>query len=349
MMILAIVAVVCVAGVAIGIAVMNSSGSDGEVKLHISESKDLSNDIKEEATWKTSDRSVAAVSAEGIITAVGKGVCSITATSAQGKEIANYKVRVLDPSPEEVDVEIIQDDMTLAVGQALVLKAYVTPASYDQTIVWSSSQSSIASVDSTGYLTALAVGKCKITAYSEAIRDSESIDITVTEKGEPIPPTDVDVEIQQDDMSLKVGNSVRLSAKVTPSTADQTIVWVSENVSVAIVSSDGTVTAIAVGKTEIKAINPASGEDDDIDLIVTESGKPEPTPTRDIEVSPEDLALSIGDKAKITANQTVSWRSSNNNVATVDQNGNVTAVGKGECEIVAYTTWDDEDVDVVVS
>lgn len=79
-MILAIVAVVCVAGVAIGIAVMNSGGSDGEVKLHISESKDLSNDIKEEATWKTSDRSVAAVSAEGIITAVGKGVCSITAT-----------------------------------------------------------------------------------------------------------------------------------------------------------------------------------------------------------------------------------------------------------------------------
>ena len=349
MMILAIVAVVCVAGVAIGIAVMNSGGSDGEVKLHISESKDLSNDIKEEATWKTSDRSVAAVSAEGIITAVGKGVCSITATSAQGKEIANYKVRVLDPSPEEVDVEIIQDDMTLAVGQALVLKAYVTPASYDQTIVWSSSESSIATVDSTGYLTALAVGKCKITAYSEAIRDSESIDITVTEKGEPIPPTDVDVEILQDDMSLKVGNSVRLSAKVTPSTADQTIVWVSENVSVAIVSSDGTVTAIAVGKTEIKAINPASGEDDDIDLIVTDSGKPEPTPTRDIEVSPEDLALSIGDTAKITANQTVSWRSSNTSVATVDQNGNVTAVGNGKCEIIAYTSWDDEDVDVIVS
>ena len=349
-MLIAAIATICIAGIATGFVLMNDQESDGEVQLQVSESKSVSNDFSETVSWSSTDSKVAAVSAEGIITAVGHGKCAVIAVSADGKEMARYDVNVKAPSSRDVDVEIVQDDMVLALSQTVMLKAYVVPAAYDQTLTWRSSDMSVATVDGSGCVTAVGIGKCKITAYSDAVRESESIDITVTQNGSPFRTTDVDVEITREDAAMTVGDSLKLSAIVLPASYDQTIVWVSNNVSVAVVSSDGTVTAVGAGKAEIRAINPLSGEDDDIDIRVYAEKEPiVPPGPRDIEIQQDNLYIKVGETKKLNPNQTVSWRSTNTSVATVDDEGNVTAVGIGRCEIIAYTQWDDEDVDVVVS
>ena len=259
-MIIATIATVCIAGFAAGFILMNDGGSDSEVQLFISESKSVSNNFPETVSWSSTDSKVAAVSSEGIITAVGHGKCMVSAVSPEGVEMVRYNVSVKTPSPRDVDVEITREDAAMTVGDSLKLSAIVLPASYDQTIV-----------------------------------------------------------------------------------------WVSSNVSVAVVSSDGTVTAVGAGKAEIRAINPLSGEDDDIDIRVYAGKEPIiPPGPKDIEILQDNLYIKVGETKKLSPNQTVSWRSTNTSVATVDDEGNVTAVGIGRCEIIAYTQWDDEDVDVIV-
>lgn len=246
MKIIAVIAVTfCVTAAAATFVILNNDSSNGEIILSVSDSMDLSKDMPENVQWKCTDTRIVAVSSAGVITAVGQGNCKVTATSSAGKVLATYPVKVNVPSDGEKDVEIVQDDMTLAVGQSVVLSAYVTPSTYDQKVKWASTEDSVASIDQNGTVTAVAVGKCKITAYSDAVKDTADMEITVTENGSPPPSVDVDVNILEEDMTLNPGDSVALTAVVTPAGSDNRIVWVSSNTAVAVVSNNGTVIAVA--------------------------------------------------------------------------------------------------------
>lgn len=160
-------------------------------------------------------------------------------------------------------------------------------------MTWSSSNTAVATIDEKGVITTIAVGTAKITAHSDAVMDDDDITVTVTEKGGDTPIGEVDVDILEDNMRLDVGASVTLTAVVKPTGADNRIVWMSSNPSIALVSNNGTVTAVAEGRAEITALNPASGEDDDIDIKV---GNASPRPGEDdIEVEPEDVYLKPGE------------------------------------------------------
>ena len=152
------------------------------------------------------------------------------------------------------------------------------------------------------------------------------------------PVTDVTLSHDKADLT-KVGETLQLTATVKPSYADnKTITWKSSDEKVATVDKDGKVTAVANGTVTITA--------------TSADGKHSATVTITVKISPEKLTLTaenktltkIGDTLQITAKvepdnayDKLIWKSSDENVATVDADGKVTAVGNGEVTITATT------------
>ena len=153
-----------------------------------------------------------------------------------------------DLEPTFINVTSImlsQTSVTLSSGESVSLTATITPENAtNKTITWSSSNTSIATV-SNGKVTAVAVGKATITAKIGNVKAECSVTVN------PIDVTSI--TLSQTSVTLSSGESVSLTATITPENAtNKTITWSSSNTSIATVSN-GKVTAVAVGKATITA------------------------------------------------------------------------------------------------
>ena len=152
-----------------------------------------------------------------------------------------------DLEPTLINVTAItlsQTSVTLSAGESVSLTATITPENAtNKTITWSSSNTSVATV-SNGKA-AVAVGKATITAQIGNVKAECSVTVS------PIEVTAI--TLSQTSVTLSAGESVSLTAIITPENAtNKTITWSSSNTSVATVSN-GKVTAVAVGKATITA------------------------------------------------------------------------------------------------
>ena len=139
-------------------------------------------------TWKSSNTSVATVD-NGKVTAVKKGSATITATTANGVK-ATCKVTVT-PEIKVSSVTVDPSSLTLEVGDSEYLSASVYPANAtDDSVEWESSDTSVATVNSSGKVTAVAPGSARITATSEngrydycrlTVKASTKLDFSVPE------------------------------------------------------------------------------------------------------------------------------------------------------------------------
>ncbi len=122
--------------------------------------------------WSSSDESVAIVDNEGYVTAMGEGKCIITVKSTANPDVyEEIVVRVTD-SNKITSIELSKTEITITVGGHDI--AYVTmypETAQDKSEIWSSSDESIAIVDSEGYITGIGVGECIITVRSAAYPD----------------------------------------------------------------------------------------------------------------------------------------------------------------------------------
>ena len=133
------------------------------------------NATNKEVTWSTSDSAVATVDETGKVTAVAEGTATITATAKDGSGItAACTVTVTakeEPEPEVIlvtGISLNTVSLDLQPEETYTLKAIVTPEdATNKAIVWSSSDSSIASVDTKGKVTAIADGVVIITATAK--------------------------------------------------------------------------------------------------------------------------------------------------------------------------------------
>ena len=143
-------------------------------------------------------------------------------------------------------VTLNTSSLSLHKGESETLTATVKPENAeDKTVTWSSSDITCVSVDNTGKVTAIAIGKATVTA--EAGQKSATCLITVT--GIPVESVTLDKETHE----MQVGEAVTLKATVLPdNTDDKIITWTSSKTDVATVN-DGTVSAVAAGKTVITA------------------------------------------------------------------------------------------------
>ena len=191
-------------------------------------------------TWGSSDESVAKVE-NGIVTAIGKGLSTITAKAGDTSATCMVTVSV----PVE-NVTLNKTELVLQKGQEEVLVALVSPDdATDKTINWSSSNVSVARVDQNGAVAAEGAGTAVITA--SAGTKSATCTITVT-----IPVESISLNMTE--RTIKVNETVLLKAEINPSDATtKSIQWSSSDVSIASVGSNGMVKGLKEGVATITA------------------------------------------------------------------------------------------------
>lgn len=220
-------------------------------------------------------------------------------------------------------------------------------------LTWTSSDEEVATVDETGLVTAVGAGEADITVSVADANISSTTHIKVV-----ILPTGVEVP---ETLSLELNGEATkaLGAKMTPEDAtDVKLAYVSSDESVATVDESGNVTAVGVGEctitTTIVADTTATAEDAGVDsemLVVPENAKAETKVTvgkaiESITLDSNEGVLTVGNTHTIKAtvfpedatDKAVTWESSDESIATVDAEGNVTAKGTGNVTIMAVNS-----------
>lgn len=131
--------------------------------------------------WSSSNEAVAVVDENGTVAAVSEGEAIITATWAyDGERSASCIVTVEPPIPVS-GVAILEAETDLTVGDRLVLTAVVSPENaFERSVVWSSSDETVASVDENGTVTAIAAGTADITVTTADGGYSDVVTVTVS-------------------------------------------------------------------------------------------------------------------------------------------------------------------------
>ena len=207
-------------------------------------------------TWKSSDKSVLTVDKSGVITAKGVGVATITATStANGEIAASVEIEVLPKSETPVipveSVSISGGKAEGCIGDTIKLSAKITPADAKASLVWDSSDDSVATVSQKGVVTLLKAGEVTITLLC-GDNISDSITITVKEKlSETISLEFKSISATDNGYEIKQGKSGRVIAKLDEDATVLDINYSSSDESVAKIGSDGSIEAINGGVTTI--------------------------------------------------------------------------------------------------
>ena len=229
-------------------------------------------------------------------------------------------------------VRLNSNTLTLTVGETERLIAAVLPENAtNQNVTWSSDNIAVATVDAQGTVRAVSAGTATITVTADGGKTTTA---TVTVK---VPVTGV--TLAPTTLSLPVGGKETLIATIAPATAtNQNVTWKSSDESVAEVDDDGVVTAIALGTATITATT-VDGEHTATSVVAVI------IPVTSVQIDRQALWLAIGKSETLDAfvfpryatNHNVTWRIGNTNIATVNANGNVTAVAVGTTTITVTT------------
>ena len=288
-----------------------------------------SNATDKTVVWSTSNGSVATVYG-GVMTANGAGTATITATA--GGKSASCAVTVTATVPA-TGITLNRTSATMNVGENLALTATVTPSNAaDKTVTWTSTVPTVATVEN-GVVRSLAAGTTTIKATNASGHVAECT-ITVTSSYVSTSR----VTLSSSTLALRVGETFGLDAKIAPLNAtNKTVAWSSNNVNVASIASEGTVTAVGVGTATVTATT-ADGKTDICTVTVTLSG----ASSSDLSLNAALLQLKENETYTLRATVNavtvsggdVEWTSSDTSVVTV-VNGTVTAVGVGSATVTA--------------
>ena len=227
-----------------------------------------------------------------------------------------------------------QNNLNLRVGENAQLFATISPDNAEKTVKWLSSNVNVATVNSTGVVTATGKGDAIITASTtDGTNLTAQCSVLVTQPVES-------VALDNHNINLNAGASEQLFANVSPTTAsNKKLIWSSNNTQIATVDEDGNVTGVKAGTTFIKAVsedNPEAADSCKVTVL---------QPVTGIKLDKSSLELyGIGATAQLVAtvepadasNQQVKWASSNESVCIVS-NGTVVALGYGISVIIATT------------
>ena len=295
-------------------------------------------------------KKIIVLAATAIIMAVALAGCGVKITNIAVPDAVTVEKgkAVVLPVAFGTDDAPAETPQTAATGESAETDEKLAKAASKLTVEWTSSDESVATVDATGMVVAVSAGEADITA---SVTDSEmSAVCKVTVK---VAAKDITVPDNLD-VKLNDGNETTVEATVSPADAtDVKVSYASTDEAVATVDKDGRVQVLQPGecdivttltqegkkvvekKTHIKAFYEVEGITLDKTEGILTAGN---TVTLNATVLPEEIA----DETIVT------WTSSDEKVATVDENGKVTAIAAGEATITATAGEESANYEVTV-
>lgn len=299
-------------------------------------------------TWTTANSSIA-IQSKTSTTCTIKGVtptdkvrlnyqCSYRYDGYARSMNFYYDITVKSNIIQVTRVEMSPEKAELEIGETIQLSATAYPTNAtNRTLNWTTENYSVASVDNSGLVTAHGEGRVWIWARAKDGSGAGNycvVDVKAPQKVESI-------ELSATEKTIELDEFFTLTATVLPENAqNKNVAWNSDNTNVATVNN-GEVVAVNPGTCNIIC---SSTDGSNISATCAVTVK-EPTKVTNIELEKEALILNIGDLFSLNAtvlpdnayDQSVEWFSTDSDVATVE-NGTVTAVGEGECDIVCTAT-----------
>lgn len=281
--------------------------------------------------WASLDPKVVTVDQNGLVTFVGPGKTYISATSAADTSKVAYCNFIITQQVEGISMDY--KNVTLNVGDEYRLSYIITPNNAtNKNVIFSSSNEAVLKVDATGLITAISSGSATVIVQTE---DGGYIDMTNVTVLQPV----MSIELSHTEMTVKKGTVFWLNATVLPESSDnKKITWNSSDKSLATVTQDGMVTTLKVGTVTISCVSEDTGVVAYCVVDITE-------PVTGLTLNSYYEEIMTGTKFVIVPtvlpidapDKSVTYVSSDPNVATVDENGVVTGVTGGTCEIIVTT------------
>lgn len=269
--------------------------------------------------WKSSKKKVCTVSASGKVKGKKIGTAYIKATARDGSgAYARCKVRVVRRVKK---LTLNKYSARVLVGSTLKLKAKVKPKNATiKKLKWTSSDKTVATVNSNGRVYGLAEGMVKIRA--KTTDGSNKSATCIVRVMEPVDATGVSVANKE--ITIEKGKAIQSGIAVSPANATTKIKYFSDNKKVATVDKRGKIRTKRVGQATIYG-KTANGKIGYCDVLV-------------VDLNRKGLVMRQYDTEQLSVNMVdsrITWYSKNINIATVSPTGLVTGRRKGKTTIYA--------------
>lgn len=269
-------------------------------------------------TWSSSNDNVANVNEDGMVTTVGCGSTTITAITSTGKKDSIY----INVYGSELSLD--NSEITVGNGKTGKITPVISPANAKDTFTYTSSNTSVATVDSSGTVTGKSGGTAVITVKSTGGLTAECT-VTVTDISLPSTAT------------VNINKTAKISLTTKPTDMAQKITWSSLDDSIVTVDDSGTITGVSPGTAKIQAVN-----EQGVTAVCTVTVTGYAT---DMQLDRTSIYMELGTTDKILttltpedATDTVKYTSSNSSIVSVDAEGVLTAKAIGSAQITVTTT-----------
>ncbi len=272
-------------------------------------------DSTDQVQWSIDDTSIASISEDGVLTALSQGTVKVTATTlpselSEGGVVAKTTITILKNEPA-TSITLDKKTLVMKAKETATLVATILPETNTEQIVWSSSDETVATVDSAGKVTAVGKGTAIITCSNFQNNISDTCTVTVS-----TPATGIELNVKE--QTLKAGESIKITASLQPATAEDQFEWTSSDEKVATVASDSgdstgnsqtaTVKGIKEGKVTIKVTSKTTKKTANCTIVVSGTSDKKDDKTQGTD-NTEQLAKAKIKKAKNVKGKkiSVSW------------------------------------------
>lgn len=307
----------------------------GTLKMNVGGSYTIScalsaENMNQKLKFESSDDRVASIGNDGTVYALSSGEATITAR-ASGGAVARMQVIVAGVPMSELKLNV--DEVHMEKGEYSGLRVSYNSDASDTRLKWISSDEGVVKVDAAGRIEGVGGGEAYVSVLAPNGR-SASAKVYVNVDG-------MAVHISPNDLILGVGAKVPLKASFLPEDCtDRVRRWVSSDTNVLTVDENGVLHACGVGSAYVTVLT-EDGLTTGMEVQVEAAPK-------DIQLDPAQATLERGENMQMqlmflnadgsvdeNSKHLVVWSSSDTSVATVDENGMVTAVRSGSCKIEA--------------
>ncbi|WP_329385800.1 Ig-like domain-containing protein [Anaerofustis sp. HA2171] len=288
--------------------------------------------FNKDVIWKSTDENIATVDKNGTVTGIKSGECDITATTNDGTNLTSKAHITVKQHPEAIEMEKELTMYTDDLPHQLIYKV-IPEDTTNKNVSFISNDITVATVLSNGTVIPNKAGECTITAITEDNNITAECHVVIKQYAKSI-------KLDRNNLIIEKDKTEKLNATVLPEdTSNKTVFWESSNPDVVSVDENGNIVAKENGKATI-TVKTTDGTNlsDTCDIEVIRLAN-------DIKLDTDNIELYVDETYQLqatvlpedTVNKSVIWKSTDESIATVDENGTVTGKKAGKCQIIVKT------------